>query len=266
MALFKIFRGPEDGLVNIPHHDGYAYFTKNSGKLFIDVVDDTMSERIQVNAKGADSLMKALRDGTFQYFTVDDLVLKTAISTVAQGGTGLGALTLNALLVGNGTDTVKMIAINKGDIVIGDETNGISGLNGIGVLYSAAAGEPTFGIAPIAAGGTGANDQNGARQNLDVYSKQEVNNIADSAVTKSIAATLYASGWAASEDVYIYNLQETSIRCGKNGDVPPTIVCTSNKEEYNKIKRAEATAGAGVDFTASSQPEGDIGIVIIDLA
>jgi hypothetical protein len=40
MALFKIFRGPEDNLNSVPLHEGYAYFTEDKGNLFIDISNE----------------------------------------------------------------------------------------------------------------------------------------------------------------------------------------------------------------------------------
>jgi hypothetical protein len=37
MALFKILRGSSDGLANQALHDGYAYFTPDDGRFYIDV-------------------------------------------------------------------------------------------------------------------------------------------------------------------------------------------------------------------------------------
>lgn len=37
MALFKILRGNMADLDNQPLHDGYAYFTPDQGRFFIDV-------------------------------------------------------------------------------------------------------------------------------------------------------------------------------------------------------------------------------------
>lgn len=195
MALFKVFRGPQEDLDTIPCYDGYSYFTEDSHKLFIDLGSGDAGVRAQVNAKGAESLMKLLEDGTVQYFTIDDIVLRDAIISIEQGGTGA--------------------------------SNAVE-----------------------------------ARINLDVYSKQET----DKAVTNAIAAVLRASDWSeASEGNYSYNLELANIRCGKDGNVPPVITYTSNKEDYDKILEAEATAGVGIEFIASARPGSDIDIIIIDL-
>ena len=55
MALFKIFRGPEDNLNSVPLHEGYAYFTEDKGNLFIDISNEE-GGRLQVNAYAAQVL------------------------------------------------------------------------------------------------------------------------------------------------------------------------------------------------------------------
>ena len=41
MALFKVLRGSSTALSSQPLHDGYAYFTPDDGRFFIDVQLDT---------------------------------------------------------------------------------------------------------------------------------------------------------------------------------------------------------------------------------
>ena len=264
MALFKIFRGPEEGLNEIPCHDGYAYFTQDSGKLFIDIGNEP-GDRVQVNAFAAEALIKENADGTFEYIDIDDLMLKDAIASVAQGGTGRNSLTVNALLVGNGTNAIKMVSMAEGGLAVGDATNGIKSLTGTGVLFALSSGAPEFGLVPISLGGTNANTATGARTNLDVFSKGEVNSKVEKVTSKVYTATLYASGWVSSDSQYTYSLSLTSIKCGAGGDVHPIITYTSNKDEYSNIDSAEATIGVGIVFTATKKPENDIGISIIDV-
>lgn len=52
MALFKIFRGPANKLSEQAITNGYAYFTPDDGKFYI----DTEAERIPLNAYSADVL------------------------------------------------------------------------------------------------------------------------------------------------------------------------------------------------------------------
>ena len=59
MALFKIFRGPEDNLNSVPLHEGYAYFTEDKGNLFIDISNEE-GGRLQVNAYAAQVLRMIL--------------------------------------------------------------------------------------------------------------------------------------------------------------------------------------------------------------
>lgn len=259
MALFKIFRGAESDLNSVPLHEGYAYFTEDKGNLFIDISNEE-GGRLQVNAYAAQVLKNDITE-----IDIDDIFLNNMTASIAQGGTGRNTLTVNALLIGNGTEAVKMVEIANGDLVIGNADNGVAGLNGTGVLYAATSGAPQFGVAPITVGGTGANNAQGARNNLDVYNKQEVNDAVEESTSTAYSATLSSSGWVNSGDVYTYSYSNSSLTCGKNGNVPPIITYTSNLTEYSKIDSAEATVGVGIVFTTSEQPEEDIGIIIVDV-
>ena len=105
MALFKILKGSSKTLPT-KITEGYAYFTTDEGNLFIDI---SGTQRVQVNAKGAANL---IRDGEYieadQFVTIDDNI------NVAHGGTGATTLTANAVLIGNGTSTIKMVTIPAG--------------------------------------------------------------------------------------------------------------------------------------------------------
>ena len=105
MALFKIFKGAEEDLNDVPLHEGYAYFCEDTGNLFIDV-SNIEGGRLQVNAYAAQVLKNNVTE-----IDIDDIFLKNMTATVAQGGTGHDTLTVNALLVGNGTEALKMIEI-----------------------------------------------------------------------------------------------------------------------------------------------------------
>ena len=264
MALFRIFKGAESGLNAVPCHEGYAYFTQDSGKLFIDIAS-TEGSRVQVNAYAAETLMKETAEGVFEFIDVDDLLLKNAVLSVNQGGTGANTLTVNALLVGNGENPIKMIAIDANGIVAGDATNGVKSLTGTGILYTLADGAPQFGIAPIEVGGTGGNTATKARENLDVYSKAEVRTEVGKATSNTYTTTLIASGWIGSGDTYTYTYNNSSIKCGANGNTPPLITYSSNQDEYSKINSAEAEPGVGIVFTTGTRPTADIGLIITDL-
>lgn len=302
MALFKIYRGDKsalpggaDGLTPTNKlHDGYAYFCVDTGELFIDVDlvgDGTGLKRVQVNALAA----KYLYDGTTK-IEIDDIVLNNE-PLVKYDATGGETLTLNAVLVGNGTDTVKLIpadlgaffvdvangeprfgvlpvaqggigtgTLTDGGILKGNGTDAVTSLTGTGVLFAATAGAPQFGIAPLTAGGTGGNSAKSARDNLEVYSKTEVDNALKNATTVSYPFTLVPTGWVANgSDGYVYTYANAALKCGKTGDVCPIITFTSNRDEYNKIGYATAEAGVGIKFYIDKVPTEDISIIIIDL-
>ncbi len=329
MALFKIFRGAENELNSISMHEGYAYFCKDTGNMFIDISNNA-GDRVQVNAYAAKELIKYNSDGTIaKEIDIDDLFLKDMIAEVKNGGTGANTLTVNALLIGNGTNPIKMVSIADGSLVVGDSTDGVKGIsigdgelvvkdatNGItgikgtgilmsltagapafgtatvpvggtgkttftngailkgndinpigevegapGVLYEISANAPQFGTAPLQVGGTGATDAAGARTNLDVYSKNEVDTSIETTTSICYTVTLYASGWSASGDKFIYNYANTDLVA----KVPPVITYTSNLDEYSKIEKAEATANTGIVFTTDTKPTADIGIIITDV-
>lgn len=120
-------------------------------------------------------------------------------------------------------------------------------------------------IIPIASGGTGADNVEDARNNLEVYSKTEVDNKMSEASATSYTATLLSSGWVNNNGVYEYTYTNANLQCGADGTVPPIISFLSNQEEYSKISSAEATAGTGIVFQCAEAPTANIGIVIIDV-
>lgn len=259
MSLFKIFKGPEANLTSVPLHEGYAYFTEDECNLYIDIGNNP-GDRVQVNAYAAQVLKNDVTE-----IDIDDIFLRNMTATVAQGGTGQNTLTVNAVLVGNGTDAIKMISLDDGGVVIGDGANGLDSLLGTGVLYAAVSGAPQFGVAPISVGGTGADNAATARSNLDVYSKTESDAAVSNATTVQYTTTLNADGWVSSGENYTYTYSNSALTCGVSGTVSPIISYTSNLDEYSQIDSAEATPGVGIVFTTATQPESDIGIIIMDV-
>lgn len=243
MALFKIYKGAESVLQTKALHEGYAYFCSDTGNFFIDAVSSNGLERIQINAKTAESAAKLVKDT--KTVEIDDIFLKDMVATVAQGGTGQSELAANALLVGNGTDGVKLVPTASGALyATGDN------------------GEAQFGTLPIEQGGTGAPTEAEARDNLDVYSKAEV----DQQQATTYTYTLGTGSWAAKGSSYIYELSIPTLRCGAgNKEVPPIITCVKGDEGYAQIVSAEATKGVGITFTAIATPTVGITIKVIDL-
>ena len=140
----------------------------------------------------------------------------TGTLPVSKGGTGQTTLTSNAILAGNGT-AIKQITTSKGAAYASSTNgaltfgtlnveyggtgqtsftsnaiitgNGTSGLKTVatkaGVLYATATnGVAQFGTLPVAYGGTGQTTKEGARSNLEVYSKTET----DSAISTALSA------------------------------------------------------------------------------
>ena len=90
-------------------------------------------------------------------------------------------------------------------------------------------------------------------------------NVKDSSArTVQYSATLSASSWVQNGSSYTYTLSLPALTCGSDGTISPIISWTSNKTDYAKIDEADATAGVGIVFTASSKPDGAIGIIIQD--
>lgn len=84
MALFKQFHGTEKELnTTIPIQEGRNYFLTDTGKMFI----DTANERICLNAEEAD-IAGALKKGTDEELTADNIMTKDETVGVANGGTG----------------------------------------------------------------------------------------------------------------------------------------------------------------------------------
>jgi len=306
MALFKIYRGDR---ANLPGgwdaekqtvvdssklHDGFAYFCADTGELFIDVDlvgNGSALKRMQVNALAATKLS----NGT-DTIEIDDIVLTTDIIDVEHGGTGRNSLTLNAVLVGDGTNQAKLIPANlgafyvdtdegepkfgvlpvtlggigtgtleNGGILRGNGANAVSALSGVGVLYSTTKGAPQFGVAPLSVGGTAASDAKGARENLDVYSKDEVNAELAKATTVSYPHTILVGDWIEDAGAFVATWNEAKLQCGKAHNVSPLITYTSNKDEYSKISYANADyENHQIKFYIDKRPSENIGILIID--
>ena len=120
-------------------------------------------------------------------------------------------------------------------------------------------------IIDIAHGGTGAETAESARQNLEVYSKSEVDDLIKTSSSVIFTATLSPSGWIDETEKFTYNYPNSSLTCGSDGNIPPMITSISNKSEYSKIIKATATPKTGIIFEAKNKPTKDIMISITDI-
>lgn len=227
MAMFKVCWGDEKDLPKT-YHSGYAYFVKDKGLLYIDTTDEE-GGRICLNAAGANGLIV---DGEIvesdQFVRISDMI------DVEHGGTGKTTLTLNALLLGNGTDAVKELEVPTDNFIIGSEN---------GVVAATAEKIRTL---------------------LQVNTVQEIDNKIKNATTVAYEATLDVESWVPGDGESTYTYENEQLKCGKNGDVPPLITFSDNQEEYSKIESAEATKGQGIVFHIKETPQNPISIIIID--
>jgi len=112
--------------------------------LFVHAVGSAVMQEIIDAVDGS----RWCRAGTGRWVRTYDA---NSIVPVEDGGTGASALTANAVLLGNGTNAVKQKKTANG-----------------AMFATADGGEPSFGILPIAQGGTGGNSGENALSNLGI--------------------------------------------------------------------------------------------------
>ncbi len=110
MALFKVLRGNSTALASQPLHDGYAYFTPDDGRFFIDVQLDTAPTlahasgvvggknvyRIELEATIWDSILDQLDINSPHLHAHKDLILKGGTTSFTYDGTAELQLDLRA--------------------------------------------------------------------------------------------------------------------------------------------------------------------------
>lgn len=248
MSLFKVYSGTRDEFPDgYPNHPGYAYFFKDDGIFMIDVDDET---RVTVNAP---NIVKVIDQKSIVYDSRDILTTEG------------GFLGKNSLIATTDNNCVYEVSLNNGSILTKDKNGRFISVSGEGALYSIASEAPSFGTLPISVGGTGATTAADARSNLDVYSKSEVDAKTAGGASTCYAVSVKSTDWALSDNYYIYNYSNTDLKCGSDGKVPPIIRCRTGQESYNKINRATATAGSGIQFRSSEAITGNMLIDIIDV-
>lgn len=248
MSLFKVYSGTRDEFPDsYPCHPGYAYFFKDDGIFMIDVDDQT---RVTVNAP---NIVKAIDQKPTVYDSTDILTTKG------------GFLDENSLIATTDNNCVYEIPFNNGSILTKNKNGKFISVSGEGALYSIASEAPSFGTLPLSVGGTGAETAADARSNLDVYSKSEVDAKTAGGVSTCYAVSIKSTDWALSGNYYVYNYNNTNLKCGSGGKIPPIIRCRTGQESYNKINEAVATAGSGIQFKSSGAITENILIDIIDV-
>lgn len=246
MSLFKVYSGIRDNFPpDYPLHPGYAYFFEDDGIFTI----DTENERKNV---AVSEIVRTVEGGPKSIST--DKILWTEDEP-----------TSDCLVVSGEENVIYYIPINNNSVIIKNDKGLFKGISGEGALYSIASKAPSFGTLPISVGGTGATTAEDARSNLDVYSKSEVDAKTAGGASTCYAVSVKSTDWALSDNYYIYNYSNTDLKCGSDGKVPPIIRCRTGQESYNKINRATATAGSGIQFRSSEAITGNMLIDIIDV-
>ena len=246
MSLFKVYSGKrKDFPNNYPLHPGYAYFFEDDGIFTI----DTETERKNV---AVSEIVRTVEGGPKSIST--DQLLWTEDEP-----------TPDCLVVSGKNNLMYYLPIDNNSVVIKDNRGQFTGISGEGALYSIASEAPSFGILPLSAGGTGAKTAEDARSNLDVYSKSEVDAKTAGGVSTCYAVSVKSTDWALSDNYYVYNYNNTNLKCGSSGKIPPIIRCRTGQESYNKINEAVATAGSGIQFKSSGAITENILIDIIDV-
>lgn len=246
MSLFKVYSGIRDNFPqDYPLHPGYAYFFEDDGIFTI----DTEKKRKNV---AVSEIVRTVEGGPKSIST--DKILWTEDEPTPD------------CLVISGEDNIMYYApIDNNSVVIKNNNGTLTGISGEGALYSIASEAPSFGTLPLSAGGTGAKTATDARSNLDVYSKSEVDAKTAGGVSTCYAVSIKSTDWALSGNYYVYNYNNTNLKCGSSGKIPPIIRCCSGQESYNKINTAVATAGSGIQFKSSGAITENILIDIIDV-
>ena len=246
MSLFKVYSGKrKDFPNNYPLHPGYAYFFEDDGIFTIDT--ETKRKNVAVS-----EIVRTVEGGPKSIST--DQLLWTEDEP-----------TPDCLVVSGKNNLMYYLPIDNNSVVIKDNRGQFTGISGEGALYSIASEAPSFGILPLSAGGTGAKTAEDARSNLDVYSKSEVDAKTAGGVSTCYAVSVKSTDWALSDNYYVYNYNNTNLKCGSSGKIPPIIRCRTGQESYNKINEAVATAGSGIQFKSSGAITENILIDIIDV-
>lgn len=246
MSLFKVYSGIRDNFPpDYPLHPGYAYFFEDDGIFTI----DTENERKNV---AVSEIVRTVEGGPKSIST--DKILWTEDEP-----------TPDCLVVSGKENIMYYLPIDNNSVVIKNNNGKLTGISGEGALYSIASEAPSFGTLPISVGGTGATTAADARSNLDVYSKSEVDAKTAGSVSTCYSVSVRSTDWVLSGNYYIYNYNNTDLKCGSDGKVPPIIRCRTGQESYNKINKATATVGSGIQFRSSEAITRNMLIDIIDV-
>ena len=115
MALMKFLRGGEESLANQPLHDGYIWFCKDTGSMYIDHKDESNTlVRSKISAEYADKL-RYVKNGETVELTVEEIKdLDVAVLAAAQEYTDTEIAKINTNI-----NTGQMSVVSSSYIGIG---------------------------------------------------------------------------------------------------------------------------------------------------
>lgn len=290
MALFKPYSGTSAELAQVPIHDGYAYFTTDDSKLSVDI----NGTRYSANAKNADGLVDG--DGSLTADGIKNLINNLSINTInitldkansRYVGTlvnptdGIGDLVKLNFIDSKIIETIDMyFYMNDTKYYFGDMLGPTlrkhSQYKGVYLTFHTtnATGIHMFYMLNV----FGQDSDTTLRNNLEVYSKTEVDNkLADINVEtyKNYSISVSSSGWTADGTTgnYKYVYTNTALKCGSDGNMAPIIsyendstspVSSAALDDYAKIYNAICTAGVGITFYANAAMTNTLTLKILD--
>ena len=290
MALFKPYSGTSAELAQVPVHDGYAYFTTDDSKLSVDI----NGTRYSANAKNADGLVDG--NGSLTADGIKNLINNLAINTInitldnansRYVGTlvnptdGIGDLVkLNFIDSAVIEDIDMYFYMNDTQYYFGDMLGPVlrkqSHYEGVYLAFHAINTRGIHGFYILNV--VGEESEENLRNNLEVYSKTEVDNkLADINVEtyKPYTITVSSSGWTTDGTTgnYKYVYTNTALKCGSDGNMAPIIsyendstspVSSAALDDYAKIYNAVCTAGVGITFYANAAITNSLTLKILD--
>lgn len=105
MALFKVFRGKKEALENLKVTDGYAYFTPEDGRFYIDISDTNGVDPVFGTSVENGANRICINEGSIDFDKFEIIDCGTAIEDIPEfdvvyinGGNSLVELTENTVI------------------------------------------------------------------------------------------------------------------------------------------------------------------------